>query len=562
VRQAAVTRRRALTLGGAVGLGALLASAPVPVLARGAARPRGFGLDVGPRDFPAAGGESRVVAAPRRFDLLGLSGARAPLDVRVRRRGGAWSAWVALAARADHAPDARAGRGGPQASDPVWAGGADELQLRSAGPVRSPLRVHLLSVPAPAATRAAEARIAQAPERGVPPPIIPREAWGGDRIIPREPASYGVVQAAFIHHTLTANAYAPGQSAGIVLAIAKYHRDTLGWNDIGYNFLVDRYGQVFEGRAGGVDQPVIGAHAQGYNRLSTGIALLGTHDGLPIGEPALRAVSQLVAWKLSLHGAPVLGTAVLESGGGSQNRFRRGAQVTFNRVCGHRDGDKTACPGGTLYGQLPVIRSRAARLAGPVARRATATFDAASTRVPYGEPARFSGLVRGADGTAAAGERVLVQKRGRVRWVTVARTRTDDRGIWSASVPWRRTGVVRVRAAGITSALATVAVLPRIEARTRARRVRVGTSVVLTGRVWPSGGVGILIERKHRDGAWRKTGAYRANVSGHHWRVSIRLLHTGLYRFTAGSGTSRVYTNARPLFVRSLRRRRRRRRRS
>jgi hypothetical protein len=89
--------------------------------------------------------------------------------------------------------------------------------------------------------------------------------------------------------------------------------------------------------------------------------------------------------------------------------------------------------------------------------------------------------------------------------------------------------------------------------------VRVGTSVVLTGRVWPSARVGILIERKHRDGAWRKTGAYTARVRGNDWRVSIRLLHTGLYRFTAGSGTSRVYTNAPPLYVRSLRRRRRRR---
>jgi hypothetical protein len=557
VRQAAVTRRRALTLGGAVGLGALLAPAPAP--GRAATRPRGFGLDVGPRDFPAGGGESRALPAPRRFDVLGLRGARARVDVRVRRRGGAWSAWIPLATHADHAPDALPGRAAPRASDPVWAGGADELQLRSARPVRSSLRVHLVSVRAPAAEAAPLARVAQAPQRGAPPPIIPREAWGGDRIIPREAASYGEVHAAFVHHTVTANAYAPGQSAGIVLAIAKYHRDTLGWNDIGYNFLVDRYGQVFEGRAGGVDQPVIGAHAQGYNRLSTGIAVLGTHDGLPIGEPALRALSQLVAWKLSLHGAPVLGTVVLESGGGPQNRFRRGAQVAFHRVCGHRDGDTTSCPGATLYGQLPVIRRRAAALAGPVARRATATFDAASTRVPYGETARFSGLVRRADGTAAAGERVLVQKRGLTRWVTITRTRTDDRGIWSASVRWRRTGVVRVRAAGITSGLATVAVLPRIEARTRARRVRVGTSVVLRGRVWPSGGVGILIERKHPDGVWRKTGAYRARVSGHDWRVSIRLLHTGLYRFTAGSGTSRAYTNAAPLFVRSVRRRRRRR---
>ena len=84
------------------------------------------------------------------------------------------------------------------------------------------------------------------------------------------------MQLAFVHHTVSANDYGPEDSAGIVLGIAKYHRDTNGWNDIGYNFLVDKYGQIFEGRAGGIDQAVIGAQAQGYNSHSTGIANLGT----------------------------------------------------------------------------------------------------------------------------------------------------------------------------------------------------------------------------------------------------------------------------------------------
>jgi hypothetical protein len=562
VRRAAVTRRRALTLGATAGLGSLLASSPVAALGRGRRpKPRGFGLVVDPSDFPAGGGTSRVLRAPRRFDLLGLRGARGNVELRVRARGAAWSDWVPVAVHGDHAPDTGSAE---RASDPVWAGGADELQLRAGGPVRSALRVHFVAVPARAVPRAGRvdagelaARAAQAPQRGTPPPIIPRSAWGGDGVVPREPASFGAVQVAFVHHTVNANAYASSQSAAIVLAIAKYHRDINGWNDLGYNFVVDQYGQVFEGRAGGVDQPVIGAQAQGYNRLSTGIALLGTHTAAPISEAAMRSLSQLIAWKLSLHGAPVVGTTVLESGGGDANRFRRGAQVSFNRVCGHRDGNGTSCPGDALYAQLPEVRRRAAALAGPVTQRATATVASASDRVPYGDQARFSGLVRRADGTAAAGERVLVQKRGATRWTTIARASTDDTGAWSVSLPWRRTGQVRARTAGITSGVATVAVLPRIEARTRARRVRAGTSVVLTGRVWPSDRVGVLIERKHRDGVWRKTGAYTARVSGQDWRVSIRLLHTGLYRFTAGSGTSSVYTNAAPLFVRSLRRRRR-----
>ena len=73
-----------------------------------------------------------------------------------------------------------------------------------------------------------------------------------------------------MHHTVNANDYGPEDSAAIVLGIARYHRDHNGWNDIGYNFLVDQYGQIFEGRAGGIDLAIVGAQAQGFNSVSTG----------------------------------------------------------------------------------------------------------------------------------------------------------------------------------------------------------------------------------------------------------------------------------------------------
>ena len=155
-------------------------------------------------------------------------------------------------------------------------GAADELQLRLRGLGPRALRAALRAArtarrarpaPRPRASPAAQVR---------PPAIIPRSAWGADSVPPRAAPRYGVVQAAFVHHTVSTNDYAPADSAGIVLGIARYHRDSNGWNDIGYNFLVDKYGQVFEGRAGGIEAAVIGAQAQGYNAQSTGIACLGT----------------------------------------------------------------------------------------------------------------------------------------------------------------------------------------------------------------------------------------------------------------------------------------------
>ena len=135
----------------------------------------------------------------------------------------------------------------------------------------------------------------------------------------------GTVQMAFVHHTVNANEYSPGMAA-MVLGICRYHRNSNGWDDVGYNFLVDKYGKIFEGRAGGIDQPVVGAQAQGWNSTSTGIANLGTHTSVPQNDEALEALSRLIAWKLPLHGVPVTGQVTLTSEGGSQNRYPRGAR--------------------------------------------------------------------------------------------------------------------------------------------------------------------------------------------------------------------------------------------
>src|SRR3954471_1597833 len=260
--------------------------------------------------------------------------------------------------------------------------------------------------------------------------------------------------------------------------MAKYHRDTNGWNDLGYNFVVDRYGQVFEGRAGGVDQAVVGAQAQGYNSHSTGIATIGTYQDVPLTPEGLDAVARLIAWKLPLHGAPVTGQIVLESGGGELNRYKSGTPVTLERICGHRDGDATECPGNALYAQLPELRRRAAAIA-PVVPTATVALamDAPAPAVTYGEQLALSGTLRRADGSAIAGERVLVQKQGTSGWVTVARTQSGADGTWSASVPWRAAGRLRARAAVAGAAASAtdgvqVGCTPLLSARARTTRVK------------------------------------------------------------------------------------------
>ena len=546
-----ITRRRALALGAAAGLGSLVA----PALALGSHRrgARGFGLTVSPADFDG-GRVSRVLSAPRRFDLLGLRGAGA-VEVRTRARGAVWSRWVALTGHGDHAPD---GAGGERASDPVWSGAAHELQLRAPRPPRAPLRLHLVAVPARAlgrgAVRAAaiRARPGQAPAPGTPPPIIPRVAWGADGVPPRADPGYGEVQLAFVHHTVTVNEYTPQDSAQIVLGIAKYHRDVNGWNDIGYNFLVDRFGQVFEGRAGGTDQAVVGAQAQGYNRVSTGIAHLGTHGDVPLGEPAMAATAQLLGWKMSLHGVPTEGAVTVISGGGPSNRYRDGIPVTLQRISGHRDGDATSCPGNALYAQLPELRRRATALAGPLTpREGTVTLSAVGA-VVYGEAASFRGAVTRSDGSAGAGETVAVQKRSSTgAWVTIARAIAGADGAWSAAASWRRGGDVRAVVAGAASAVASVDVLPRIEQPTRTRRVMAGSAITLAGRVRPSSPVGVLVEIQGRDGIWRRVRVVRARVARTAWKTTVFLRRPGLYRFTPRTGASA----APALYVRARRRR-------
>ncbi|MDT9682328.1 peptidoglycan recognition protein [Streptomyces sp. TRM76323] len=229
------------------------------------------------------------------------------------------------------------------------------------------------SVPStPPASPSPTATAPSPPPSTVPrPPITSRAGWGADESISPEAPGYlpdGRVKAVVVHHTAESNAYTCDQAPAVVRGIYAYHVKQLGWKDIGYNFLVDKCGTVYEGRKGGVDLPVMGAHAYGFNSETTGISVLGTYTDAAPSQAALTSVARIAAWKLGQYGVDPAGTTTLTAGDAGRSysgkTWAKGAQLSFPTIHGHRDGYNTQCPGDAFYGSLPTLRSWAA---GPVA---------------------------------------------------------------------------------------------------------------------------------------------------------------------------------------------------
>ncbi len=492
------------------------------------------------------GASTAPIAAPARFDLLGAAVSELQgtgVRVRTRRRNGRWSSWHALEPHDGHAPDGRRAR----MSDPIWCGDADELQLTvSRRPARD-LRLDLVTVAsatkqrtARASSRAARSGGITAPDGttiptapGSTPPalptIIPRSAWSAPNA--KGTPSMGQVQVAFVHHTVNGNGYGEGESAAIVRAIADYHMRSNGWADIGYNFLVDRYGQIYEGRAGGIDQPVVGAQAVGWNSISTGIAIIGTFENDAVPDAALNAVAALIAWKLPLHGVPTVGSIPLVSSGGAGNRWARGAAVDMPRIGGHKDGCSTSCPGTTLYGQLDTIRARVGNVPAVTDPRAL-SVTVPSTAVKHNEPLEISGRFTDA-GAAVAGANVALQKRSPSgRWVTIARATTDAEGNWTTSVRWKASAAVRAQANGVTSPQLIPGLDPNLSLSQPTRRVRRGSSVTVRGRARGVTHVDVVLRRKQGNryivATRRKLAVRNGTFSG---KLPVR--GTGMHHVTA-----------------------------
>jgi hypothetical protein len=468
------------------------------------------------------------------FDLVGVQWrGRATVKIDLRARslsGGRWSRWAPAGADGD-GPDpaeAKAARAALNTGEPLWAGRSDAVQLRLSRPVTG-LRLRLIDTGKAATARAARqpATLPLPATNAAAPAIVPRSSWDpSGRCRPTiSTPGFGNVQMAFVHHTVSLNGYSRSQSAAVVLGVCLYHRDGRGWHDIGYNFLVDRYGQVFEGRAGGIDQPVVGAQAGGFNVPSTGVSMIGDFTRTAPPKVAMDALARLLAWKLSIHGVPATGHTTVTSAGGPSTAYRAGTRVTLPRISGHRDADLTACPGAALYRQLPALRTRVAKLEGDVSSLSLA---ASASTVPYGTGLTVAGTLSPASGGEPVEIRALAEGRERV----VASALTAPDGSWSSQMPApARSSLVRAvymggASPGTISNLARVEVTPVISLGAE----QPGTgSVVVDGTVAPGRKAVTVTAYRGR----QKVSTRRIAVRDGSFRGAIGLPAAGTYRLVA-----------------------------
>lgn len=320
---------------------------------------------------------AELTASTSTFSLLGVTWDPGSTDedptveVRWRSLADGWSDWTTL----ETAPGDPISTDVRPGTDPLWVGESDAVDVRVSTPSgRAPSGVRVSTVTDGddgGAIVPTAATVGQ-------PAIISRSAWGAKSGSSCSSPVYGAsMLGTTLHHTAGSNTYTKAQSAGIVRATQAYHTGSQGWCDIGYNFLVDKYGQIFEGRKGGITKMVRGAHAgvNAANERTIGVSLMGNYDVAPVPAAMKTAVADLVAWRHSLAGLKATGTYSL---GGK----------TVNRIMGHRDVKGTACPGRYGYAWL----TQAGGLRSEVAKRLAAPATPTPTPTPTPQPSAIQKL--------------------------------------------------------------------------------------------------------------------------------------------------------------------------
>jgi hypothetical protein len=273
--------------------------------------------------------------------------------------GGTWSGWSLLEHEPDHAPDPGSVEsvGTSDGTEPLLIGHVDRVQVQVTAARGAPPGLTLavidpgpstddLSLEGAPLAVSAGAPAPAAASTGVPQPAIySRAQWGADESLRDGTPTFGTVETTFVHHTVNANDYSAAEVPAIMRSIYAYHTQVRGWSDIGYNVLVDRFGRLWEGRYGGLEQNVLGAHTLGYNEEAFGVSAIGNFEEVPPTTALLDALARVLAWKLDMAGLPAKGVTSVD-----------GADLLM--INGHRDAASTACPGTYLYEKLSVIRTK------------------------------------------------------------------------------------------------------------------------------------------------------------------------------------------------------------
>ena len=297
----------------------------------------------------------------RPFSAYGVTWAYGSGAVKVTGRvyqDGRWTPWQDLDVDEPARGGTRAGAG------LVWAGPSTGIEVTVtsiSGARPRQVRVDLINPgKAPGDAEAATVTTAGTPTtaQATMPTIYRRADWGADETkMTWQPEYADKVIAIVLHHTATSNDYQPADVPGIIRSIYQYQAVTLGWGDIGYNVLVDRFGRLWEGRTGGLDKPVIGAHAGGFNTGTAGIAMIGHHSQTAVPAAVIDSAARYAAWRLSPYRADPRGTTTIT--GGPSSRYSTRVTITVPRIFPHRTTSNTECPGDRGMEALQPIRDKA-----------------------------------------------------------------------------------------------------------------------------------------------------------------------------------------------------------
>lgn len=311
-----------------------------------------------------------------RFTVAGVSWARSTsipnndvvVQLRVREDSG-WSDWETPGVT-DEGPQGGTGESvtARLGTNPLVTDGATAIQVRVDTPNGRPLPDVRITTINPGTSAADDDLVAHGPAASASaaattPTIITRKQWGADESLRGSTTYNTTVKAITIHHTASSNDYTADTAAAQIRGIYAYDTKGLGWSDIAYNFLVDKFGRIYEGRAGSITAPVRGAHAMGFNTNTMGVAALGNYETTTAPAVMVDSLAKVAGWKLSQYGVDPTATTTLTSAGGTGTKFAAGVVATLSTINAHQNTSYTLCPGKYLFPMMATIRTKAANYA-------------------------------------------------------------------------------------------------------------------------------------------------------------------------------------------------------